>query len=70
LPVGGHAEVGIYDAAGRRVVMLVRGDFPAGRYARMWNGLDSGGQTVKPGVYFCRLSIGDAVCVARVVRTE
>ncbi len=70
LAVGGHAEVGIYDAAGRQVAVLVRGELPAGTYAQTWNGLDAGGRPVRPGVYFCRLSIGGAARVARLVRTE
>lgn len=49
------ASLTVYDVAGRRVVTLVDGHLDAGPYTAAWNGEDSHGHRVAPGIYFCRL---------------
>ena len=51
----GHVEVTIYDVRGARVTTLTRGERSAGVHSLEWNGLDSGGSPVAPGIYFVRL---------------
>jgi hypothetical protein len=53
-----HAELRVYDAAGRRVNTLVSGPLPAGPQRIDWAGLDENGRTVPPGLFFLRLEAG------------
>jgi len=61
LPSHANVDLGIFDLQGRQVVSLARGALPAGTYTRRWNGTDSSGQRVNPGVYFYRLKVGSEV---------
>jgi predicted lipoprotein with Yx(FWY)xxD motif len=58
--LGAPADVSlrIYDAAGRLVRVLAEGARPAGNYAELWDGRDSGGRAVASGIYFYRLQAG------------
>ena len=56
LPAAGPASLRIYDAQGRVVRDLVRGERPAGRQSARWNGRDQAGRAVGSGIYFARLS--------------
>jgi hypothetical protein len=47
-------DLKIYDLAGREVVTLTKKEVP-GTYRIKWDGRDSAGNRVSPGVYFCRL---------------
>ena len=55
LPRAGHADVVIYNVAGREVKHLLSADLPAGAHAATWDGSDDAGQKVAPGVFFYRL---------------
>lgn len=58
LPSGGaKAELGLYDAQGRRVKRL-GGGFAAGWNEVSWDGTDEGGRALQPGAYFYRLDVG------------
>lgn len=53
----GRAALAVYDAAGRLVSELVRGDvLAAGRHEVAWNGRDGSGRQAAAGVYFYRLT--------------
>ena len=54
-----HVSLGIYDAAGRLVVMLIDQEQPSGRHETVWNGSDAAGKAVASGVYFYRLMAGE-----------
>ncbi|MGD1047742.1 MAG: FlgD immunoglobulin-like domain containing protein [Candidatus Krumholzibacteriaceae bacterium] len=54
----GGVSLRIYDATGRLVRVLVKGDLSAGRYAEPWDGKDNGGRAVASGIYFYRLDAG------------
>jgi hypothetical protein len=45
----------VYNVAGRRVRTLVDGELDAGPHSAAWDGTDSRGHRVAPGIYFCRL---------------
>jgi hypothetical protein len=64
------ADLTIFDAAGRRIATLVRGEQPAGRRAVTWNGQDEGGQPVAAGIYFARLSTPLGATSRRLVRVN
>ncbi len=51
----GPVELAVFDALGRMVKTLARGNMPAGEYQLSWNGTDERERTVPAGVYFCRL---------------
>jgi hypothetical protein len=64
------ADLTIFDAAGRRIATLVRGEQPAGRRSVTWNGQDEGGQSVAAGIYFARLSTPLGAQSRRIVRVN
>ena len=67
LPAPGRAKVVLYDAAGRRVRVLVDGPLPAGAHGAAWDGRDDRGREVASGVYFARLEAAGAELRSKVV---
>jgi hypothetical protein len=67
LAVGGRAELVIYDLQGRKVSALASGWFSGGVGSVRWNGTDSDGRRVAPGVYLCTLTVQDRREVAKLV---
>jgi hypothetical protein len=51
----GHADVAIYNVAGREVKHLLSEDLPPGAHVATWDGTDDAGRKVAPGVFFYRL---------------
>ncbi len=58
---GGFTDLAVYSVEGRRVRSLESGSRPAGRQQVSWDGSDSQGRHVPPGVYFVRLLTADGV---------
>ncbi len=54
-----HVTLGIYDAAGRLVEVLVNGQRSAGYHTVNWEGRGTDGRPMASGVYFYRLSAGE-----------
>ena len=54
----GHAQLAVFDLAGRRVTTVVDADLPAGRHDYTWLGRDDGGRAVPSGTYHVRLLAG------------
>ncbi len=54
----GFVSLRVYDASGRMIRVLARGERAAGRYVEAWDGRDEAGRNVASGVYFCRLEAG------------
>ena len=54
LPEAATVVFTVYDAAGRRVAVLGRGNYAAGTGEIHWSGRDDGDRDVAPGVYFLR----------------
>jgi hypothetical protein len=52
---GGNVEILVYNVQGRRVVGLSSGPLAPGYRSVSWDGRDSGGAWVSPGVYFVRM---------------
>jgi flagellar hook assembly protein FlgD len=57
LPRAGAVTLGVYDAAGRRVVRLVGERQGPGRFRTEWDGRTQAGAAVPSGVYFYRLGL-------------
>jgi hypothetical protein len=64
---GSRITLKIYDATGRLVHTIVDANKPAGRYTVTWDGRDSAGRSVAPGVYFSHLRLGRKAVTQRVV---
>jgi len=55
LPRTENVQLSVYDVKGRMVRTLVNGSEEAGEHTVMWDGKDSGGNSVSSGTYFYRL---------------
>ena len=55
LPVGGKAELVLYNLKGQKVVTLSEGLMPQGKYSIYFNGSDEKGRALASGVYLLRL---------------
>ena len=56
LPAASQAKVELFDVAGRKVAELFNGQANAGRTTLSWSSRDSGGDAIRAGAYFARLS--------------
>lgn len=61
------AELAIFDISGRRIRVLVKGDFAPGMSEARWDGRDSEGRACRAGVYFARLADRGGQRVAKLV---
>ena len=68
LPSSGPVDVVVFDVAGAKVRQLHRGPHPAGRLQLSWDGRNSMGRAVAPGVYFVRATLGSESRVLKVLR--
>ena len=67
LEKGGHIELTVYDAAGRKIGTLAKGHFTAGAHEVIWNGTGSDGRASASGVYFIRMRSADERAVRKIV---
>jgi hypothetical protein len=65
-----QVDVGIYDVQGRRLATLEQASKDAGEHEVLWTGKDAGGASLAPGVYFVRLSAGNRIVSAKVLKEE
>jgi hypothetical protein len=70
LGTSAQVDVSVFDAAGRRVRVLTRGNHAAGRHALAWDGRDERGTRARAGVYFVRATDGPATRTRRLVLTD
>jgi hypothetical protein len=63
----GRVRLAIYDVAGRRVALLEDGEFGTGEFTRVWDGNDTAGRRVAPGVYLVRLQTGSLQATDKLV---
>jgi hypothetical protein len=54
----GHIDLTIYSVRGQKVRTLACGPASPGRHEAVWDGTDSSGHPVSPGIYLCRLQAG------------
>ena len=62
-----HADLRIYDAAGRLVNTLISGPVAAGTQRIEWKGLDENGRSSPAGIYFMNLRVGKDVVTRKVL---
>jgi hypothetical protein len=63
----GHADLRIFDAAGRLVNTLISGPVAAGTQRIEWTGLDENGRSSPAGIYFMNLRVGKDVVSRKVL---
>ena len=61
LKSGSDLDLSIYNVRGERVVRLVNGWYPPGRYDVIWRGDDAEGRCVASGAYFARFEADGVV---------
>ena len=54
-----QVRITIYDALGREVFSIDKGNQKPGSYIFLWNGKNSQNESVSSGIYFCRITAGD-----------
>lgn len=67
LPQAMKVRIGVYDAQGRIVQVLVDEVMQSGEHSGLWDGRGVDGRSSAAGVYFVRLEAGDVVTERRVV---
>lgn len=67
LPKEGLVRLTVYNITGGKVRDLVSGRLPVGRHEVRWYGVDDRGNMLSSGVYFIRLSQGQAVSTGKVL---
>lgn len=67
LDVPADIELAVFDALGRRVTTLAKGQEAAGPHQTVWDGTDRHGRTVSSGVYYCRLTAHEMTVAGRML---
>ncbi len=67
MPAASPARLELFDLRGARVRTLIERELPVGATVVRWDGRDTGGRAVAPGVYLARLTTPSGVRSARVV---
>jgi hypothetical protein len=67
VPTGGLVDMKIYDVSGRLVRTLVSRELPAGEHSVLWDGKNTGGESVASGVYFYRMIAGGQAVTKKMV---
>jgi hypothetical protein len=62
--------VRVFDVNGRLLKVLETGPMNAGRHYVVWDGADSGGNRLGPGMYFIRVTAGERTLESKVVRVR
>jgi hypothetical protein len=70
LPQSTHVRLELYDVQGRRVRRLMDGTGIAGENRVAWDGRDTGGRALGPGVYLARLEFLGVSKTIRMVRVR
>ena len=60
-------RISVFNVRGQRVRTLVAENQDSGRHGAVWDGLDSSGQKVSPGIYFYRLDTDNYRTVRKMV---
>jgi hypothetical protein len=68
VPSAGHVTLQLFDVTGRRIRDLVETTQDEGEHRITWNGMDSAGRAVVPGVFFYRLEAPALSTTGKLVR--
>jgi hypothetical protein len=55
LPAKSQVRIAVYTVSGQRVAVLADGEFAAGNHSAEWDGRATGGRTLSPGMYVCKM---------------
>jgi hypothetical protein len=69
LPAKSRVELNLYDLTGKKVITLIDEEIEAGEQTVPWNGRDSEGQEVSPGLFIGLLKYNNQFTVFRLVKT-
>jgi flagellar hook assembly protein FlgD len=64
---GAHVKISVFDVQGRLAATLVDEMKFAGRHSAHWDGRNSGGGHVAPGIYFMHMQAGDFATAFKVM---
>jgi len=64
LPRDGRIEADVFDVSGRLVARIARGEYRAGYHEVAWSAAEG---SVRPGIYFVRITLGSETATHRVV---
>ena len=67
LPRGGRVSIGLFDAGGRLVRELARGEFTSGEHPVRWDGRNADGRNAASGIYHVRLEVEGRSVTRRLV---
>jgi hypothetical protein len=67
LPERASVSLMVYNVFGQKVRELLSATLPGGCYTITWDGTDNQGDKLASGVYFCRLSAGEAASTLKMV---
>jgi len=70
IPSKVHVSLAVYDVNGRLVSSVYEQELAAGEYHATWNGKDSFGSHVSPGVYFVKLSTPESSIQKKMVLVQ
>ena len=70
VPKSGQVSLSVYDLLGKKVATLMNGTRSAGVYSVLWDGRDSNGSMVPPGVYIYRLNASGQIMTRRMLITR
>jgi len=62
-----NTRLSVIDLSGRTVKVLVNGPVAPGAYNMQWDGTDTAGRAVSPGVYICTMNAGGQNLTKRIV---
>jgi len=67
----GNGNLQIFDLNGNHIRTLINNQaFKQGRYRMFWNGMDAKGESIPPGLYICKFSVGGQSKNIRVVKSQ
>lgn len=55
----------IYTLSGQKITRLVDSEMPEGKYSVIWTTRDNDNSLVAPGIYICRLSVGNQAAISQ-----
>jgi len=62
-----HTKLVIYNTLGQQVRVLTDGNEECGEHSLQWDGRDDAGRALASGVYFYRLTTGDASQIGKAI---
>jgi hypothetical protein len=70
IPRRTHVVLNIYSASGALVKVLSKSYLAPARYSMAWDGRDSRGRNIAPGVYYCRMRADEYLATRKLLKAE